>query len=93
MNARDEDGTIEAVLERLVRFRLPRALGLKAAVDRGQVLGEFDLEFLQIVFADLRNLHPLVDHHAELEPLVTKLIGLYSEITQKALENEARNSL
>ena len=62
-------GTIQAVLERLEKFRLPRALAIEVRVDAGELLNDSDIQFLY-------------------QALAAKLVGLYDEITRKALENE-----
>jgi hypothetical protein len=82
------DGTVQALLERLNDWRLPRALDLKQRVDAGEKLNDHDLKFLQRVFEDANQAKSLVASHKELQPLVNQLIGLYSHITQTALENE-----
>ena len=81
-------GMIQALAERLQSQRLPRALDLKAKVDRGETLNELDIRDLDEVFRNAREIGPLVDRHPEWHELVTKVIGLYKEITDKALENE-----
>jgi hypothetical protein len=87
----DEDaGTIQVVLERLEKFRLPRALAIKARVDEGEPLREDDVQFLKRVFEDAQGAQTLAANHPEYQALIVKVVGLYDEITRKALENEQR---
>jgi len=87
----EETGIIQALLQRLNDFRLPRLLELKERVERGETLSEYDLDFLQQALEDAHGGKPLIDHHPEVQPLVSKLVALYQEITSKALENETKS--
>ena len=47
INESKDEGVIAVLLERLSSQRLPRALALKKRVDRGEVLTEPDIAFLE----------------------------------------------
>ncbi len=83
-----EAGIIQALAERLEKQRLPMALELKEKVDQGGLLNEADIAFLEEVFAGSAQLKPMLDTHPEWQELAARMIGLYGEITAKALENE-----
>jgi len=84
-----DEGVIQTLIERFNSQRLPRALDIKARVDRGAVLENYDISFLEDVLADIRTAHPLLERHPELQPLVIKAMGLYKEIAEKAAANAA----
>ena len=88
--ADQELGTIQALLDRLNNFRLPRALELKKRVDAGGKRDDHDIAFLERVFEDSSQAQKLVARHPEFKSLTDRLIGLYSHITTKALENEQK---
>ncbi len=81
-------GTIQTLLDRLNKQRLPRVLELKDKVDRGERLSDPDRRFLKLVVEDAGSAQKLADRHPEFQPLVARLIGLYNAITSKALVNE-----
>ncbi len=87
----DELGKIETVLDRLVKFRLPRIMDIKQRVDEGGILNEFEIEFLEEAMGDAEQNKPFVDHHPEFQQLFSRLVHLYDEITKKALENEPQS--
>ena len=83
-----DTGVILALIERFETQRLPRAQALKTKVDRGDLLSDQDLAFLNQVLEDAQHIKTLVHKHHEWQPLVAQAIALYKEITDKALANE-----
>ncbi|MEZ5584780.1 MAG: hypothetical protein R3F37_20230 [Candidatus Competibacteraceae bacterium] len=61
---------------------------MKDKVDSGQRLTDADLAFLKEVFADANRVKSLIDRNPEYHDLAARVLGLYAEITTKALENE-----
>jgi hypothetical protein len=83
-----DQGLVTVLSQRLQQQRLPRALALKEKVERGERLDDADVAFLKVVFADANNIEPLLKRHPEHHALVSRVMHLYNEITNKALENE-----
>ena len=83
-----DEGVALVLLNRLTEIRLPRALEIKEKVDRGELLGESEIEFLDRVFDDAVANQSEWESHPELAEIISKVASLYQEITEKALANE-----
>jgi hypothetical protein len=81
-------GTISALMQRCRETRLPRAKRLLEKVNGGEILSDGDIRFLKRVYQDSRSQQSLVKRNPEYQGLITRFIGLYSEIISKGLENE-----
>ena len=88
---KEDLGVIQALLERFEKQRLPWALDLKARVDAGERLSDFDMTTLEEVFATAKRIEPLIERHPEYNELVARAIHLYKEITERALQNEQKS--
>ena len=77
-----------ALGKRLTEQRLPKALVLKEKVDQGGRLDEYDIAFLEEVFADAQRITPIIERNPEFQDIAARVITLYKEITDQALKNE-----
>ena len=84
----DDTGLIVALAKRRESQRLPRSLDLKKKVDQGEKLNDLDIAFLEEVNDDMQEVRSLVDRNPDWRTVVEKMLQLYNEITEKALENE-----
>lgn len=81
-------GVLMALGKRLTEQRLPKALVLKEKVDQGGRLDEYDIAFLEEVFADAQRITPIIERNPEFQDIAARVITLYKEITDQALKNE-----
>jgi len=84
----DEKGTAQVLLKRLVDQRLPRLLEMEARVERGELLEDFDIDYLNSALRDAQHNERYAGHFPEYASIVGKIANLYQHITSKALENE-----
>jgi hypothetical protein len=86
-----DTGIITALGERLVKQRLPRLELLKAQLDRGEPLTDYDITFLQHSLADAQGNLALIERNPDIQEIAGQVARLYKEIMDKALENEKKS--
>jgi hypothetical protein len=72
----------------MVEERLPKALAMKERVDKGGLLNDLDLAFLEQVLKDAGQIRPMMQKDPRVLKVAGQMVQLYKEITEKALENE-----
>jgi hypothetical protein len=85
-------GLIELLVHRFETQQLGRILELKRSVSAGLPLTDYEREFLEEVCREAMESKHLVDQFPEYQPLFTKVVHLYHEISSRALENEQKGA-
>jgi hypothetical protein len=88
MSDQSDDATIQVLFERLVKFRLPRALDIKKRVDAGARLSDSEIDFLKRALEDAQAASKFVVRNPEVHAVGAQIVDLYDEVVRKALENE-----
>jgi hypothetical protein len=81
-------GILTAIADRMVQYRLPRAKEIKERVDRGEILTDSDIDFLEEVFRDAASIRPLLEKNPQYQEVAASAMALYNDITTKALANQ-----
>ncbi|WP_206860929.1 hypothetical protein [Lysobacter changpingensis] len=84
----DDTATLQALLDRLLKFRLPRAMALKERVDAGERMTDADIAFMKESLEDAQDGQHFVARNPEFHKLGAQLAQLYEEIVEKATQNE-----
>jgi hypothetical protein len=81
-------GVMAMLVERFESQHLNRLLQLKQAMEAGDRLSDHHSNYLARALGEARLSKHIVDRHPEYHRLYTRIIGLYGDITRRALENE-----
>ena len=90
MSDQTDDATIQVLLERLVKFHLPRTLDIKQRVDAGARLSDSEIDFLSRALEEAQAASKFVVRNPEVHAVGVQIVDLYDEVVRKALENENR---
>lgn len=82
--------TLQALLARLLEFRLPRLLAIKEQVDGGARLDDTQVAFLKGALEDAKHAQQLFVRNPEFHAVGAQIVQLYEDIVTKAVENEQR---
>jgi hypothetical protein len=85
-----DDAILQALLDRLLKVRLPRALELRKRVEDGECLTDADIAFLKVALDDARDSQRYVVRNPQFHDLGSQIVQLYDEIVGKAVENEKK---
>ena len=84
----DKDAAIlQVIIERFEKQRLPRLQDMQERVEKGEILDDWDTEFLDDVLDTAREIKPMIDERPEYQGFYARAVHLYNRITEKALEN------
>ena len=61
---------------------------MKERVDKGGLLNDLDLAFLEQVVKDAGQIRPMMQKDPRVLEVAGRMVQLYKEITEKALENQ-----
>jgi hypothetical protein len=81
-------GVLAVLAKRMTEERLPKALELKERIDKGGVLNDLDLNFLEQIVKEAGELKPIIERNPTAREVGARMLQLYREITEKALANE-----
>lgn len=84
----DEEGRLQVIMERFIKYRLPAIIEMRDEVESGGTLSNGEIELLDRMISRAHNFNRFVHEYPEYEDLVAKLIDLYDEIAVRALDNE-----
>jgi len=84
---RRDRGTIQALLDRFNKQRMPRVVAMKEKVYAGELLDDRDLRLIREMRNDAKQIRGILERHPEYQELVAGGIGMLNEISEKDAEN------
>ena len=84
---RIDKGTIQALLLRFNKQRLPRAEAMKEKVDAGELLSDSELRLIREVHNDAIHIRGLLERHPEYKEMAAGALEMWNRIREKDAEN------
>ena len=88
MSDQNDEAVLRALLDRLLKFRLPRALDIKKRVESDECLSDADITFLKAALEDARDGQRYVVRNPQFHTLGAQITQLYDDIVSRAMQNE-----
>ncbi len=90
MSDEEHEGVEQVMLQRFVETTLPVVMEIKANADAGKKLTEGELEIMERLIERAKAFGPITYEFPELQSLIAKIIDLYDQIAEEALDNEQK---
>lgn len=84
------DGTEQVMVEKFIKYELPKLLALREKVSDGGKLTDVEVEMMSDIVERARGFHKFVERWPDYKPVMAQIIDTYHEISSKALENESK---
>jgi hypothetical protein len=88
MSDENDDAVLQVLLDRLIKFRLPRALDIRKRVEAGECLTDTDMAFLKLALEDARDGQRYVVRNPQFHTLGAQITQVYGDIVSRAMQNE-----
>lgn len=88
MQYHHEKAITEVMVLDILKQQLPEAKALQKKLAKGEMLNDFDLQHLEYLLHYAHEALPHIQLHKEFEPISRKIIQLYKQVVNSALQAE-----